>query len=272
MGNSITVNQAEFDADVIQRSYETVVLIDFFATWCGPCQILKPMLEKLAQEYDFLLAKVDIDQNSALANAYHVEGVPDVRVVVRGEVLPGFVGVLPEADLRQLLHQLGLSSDYDVRLAAIEAAMAAQEIDPVKTLSNQLTTQYPDRFEVRLKVAQFFLNQAQVELAQQFLEPIQADQPEFYAQAQALRQLIHFRGEMQQSGESELDQLYADACRLAVAGNYADALASFLNIVGQDRKYRNDGARKAMLTLFELLGNEDPITKKYRQQLMLQLY
>jgi putative thioredoxin len=63
MGSSISVDRDRFDSEVIQKSYEKPVLVDFFATWCGPCQMLKPMLEKLVQEYDFVLAKVDIDQN-----------------------------------------------------------------------------------------------------------------------------------------------------------------------------------------------------------------
>ena len=76
MGISIDVTPDTFVQEVIERSQHQLVVVDFFAQWCGPCQMLKPILEKLVQEYDFALAKVDIDQNPELANQYRVEGVP----------------------------------------------------------------------------------------------------------------------------------------------------------------------------------------------------
>ncbi|UWU45879.1 thioredoxin family protein [Limnospira platensis] len=92
MGYAIDVNQDNFQAEVIDKSWETLVMVDFFATWCGPCQIMKPILERLTTEYDFILAKVDVDQNPELASQYGIQGVPDVRMVTKGEVKPGFVG------------------------------------------------------------------------------------------------------------------------------------------------------------------------------------
>ncbi|MEM9906578.1 MAG: thioredoxin domain-containing protein, partial [Cyanobacteria bacterium P01_D01_bin.44] len=110
MGTVIEVDQQTFATEVLQRSVDTIVLVDFFAQWCGPCKLLGPILEKLAGEYDFALAKVDIDQNPDLANTYGVEGVPDVRIVRDGKVSEGFVGALDETQLRSRLTQLGISS------------------------------------------------------------------------------------------------------------------------------------------------------------------
>ena len=100
------VNQSTFLAEVLEKSHQTPVVVDFFATWCGPCQMLKPLLEKLVPEYGLVLAKVDIDENPGLAQEYGVSGVPDVRIVVDGLVQPGFVGMLPEPKLREMLQRL----------------------------------------------------------------------------------------------------------------------------------------------------------------------
>ncbi|MGL5082543.1 MAG: tetratricopeptide repeat protein [Microcoleaceae cyanobacterium] len=272
MGYSVEVSQDNFQTEVIEKSYEVLVVVDFFATWCGPCQILKPILEKLVKEYNFVLAKVDIDHNPNLANAYKIEGVPDVRIVHQGEVMPGFVGVLPELDLRQLLNKLGLNSAYEVGLESIEEAIACHDLEQAKTLFNQLLTEYPDRPELVLKAAKFFLDSDQPEVADQLLAEIRADQREFYPQAQALKQIALFQHEIKHPGDNEIDQNYAQACHFILTKNYEAALDLLLKIVSQDRKYKEDGARKAMLTVFELLGSEHPLTKQYRQQLMLQLY
>ena len=125
MGVSVEVDSATFATEVLEASYQKPVLVDFFAQWCGPCKMLKPMLEALAQEYDFVLAKIDIDQSPDLAHTYKVEGVPDVRVVTQGDVNPGFVGVLPEPQLREFLRNLSLKSELDLGLEAVKAAIAS---------------------------------------------------------------------------------------------------------------------------------------------------
>mgnify|MGYP002780775025 FL=1 len=157
MGQSIVVNQAEFERLVLQPSFEQPVLVDFFATWCGPCQMLKPMLEKLAQEYDFTLAKVDIDANPELAKAFRVEGVPDVRIVTQGQVQEGFVGVLPEPQLRDLLANLGLRSTLEADLAAFDGALATADPAEIFPALTTLLTRYPDNSQILLKAAQLYL-------------------------------------------------------------------------------------------------------------------
>ncbi|MEP0912151.1 tetratricopeptide repeat protein [Leptolyngbya sp. GB1-A1] len=275
MGTSLDINTTNFDTEVVQASYDRPVLIDFYATWCGPCQMLKPMLEKLAQEYNFVLAKVDIDQSPELANQYHVEGVPDVRVVNQGEVHPGFVGVLPEPKLRQLLANLNLKSELDAGLDAIRVAMAAGEVEEAKVLFARLIEKYPKNGKLVISAARFLMGQGKQESAEKLLSNIQENEKPFYAQAKALRDLVQLQQEGQEmpdTDQTDRDRAFFTAVNQALQEDNEAALEGFLAIVAQSRKYRNDGARKAMLLVFELMGDEHPLTPVYRKKLVQTLY
>lgn len=273
MGSSITVNRNNFDTDVVQASYEKPVLVDFFAQWCGPCQMLKPMLETLAKEYDFVLAKVDIDQNPDLANTFHIEGVPDVRVVLQGQMYQGFTGVIPEHQLRQLMAQLNLKSDLETGWEKIQQAEQAGDYEQTKQLYAALVETYPQERKLAIAAAKFHLDQEDLDAADRFLAPIQEGDKQHFAQASALREVIRFKRESQSPMlDNEMDKLYIDSINLMLQGNHEIALQQFLEIVSRDRKYRDDAARKAMITIFNLLGDDHPLTRHYRKQLMLALY
>jgi putative thioredoxin len=273
VGNSIVVDSDSFTTDVIQASYTKPVLVDFYATWCGPCQMLSPILEKLVREYDFILAKVDIDQNSELATTSGVQGVPDVRVVVHGEMLDGFVGVLPEPKIRELLTQLNLKSSLEMGLDAVRVAKTAGAWQEARQLYENLLQHYPDDRPLLLEMAQFLIEHDQLEPAERLLSPIQQYEREAYQKAQALKGLIQFKQVVVSiEPETALDALYIKGAQAALAQNYDVALESFLDMIRRDRSYRNDAARKSMLVIFDLLGDSHPLSKDYRKQLMLTLY
>jgi putative thioredoxin len=272
MGSSIEVDSHNYSTEVMAKSFEKPVIVDFFATWCGPCQLLKPILEKLAKEYDFVLAKVDIDRSSDLANQYGIEGVPDVRIVTKGEMMPGFVGVLPEEQIRQLLNQLNLKSDIEVELEKIWEAKARGDFSQAKKIFDRLFDIYPENQLLIIEAAKFLISLNEWESARKILGTIDPEDPQYYSQAKKLQSLMFFQQEAESTGESELDKNFANAARLVVQEDYEAALKSFLEIVQSDRKYKNDGARKAMLEIFNVLGNEHSLTKEYQQELMMALY
>lgn len=281
MGYSIEVYDHNFEEEVLEKSHHLPVIVDFFATWCGPCQMLKPMLETIAQEYDCAIAKIDIDQNPYLASAYQIEGVPDVKVFRNGEVIDGFVGVLPEPQLKDLLAKCQIFSTIDKEFEAIKLAISSQDWQSAQTSIDDSIARYPGNYRVALEAAKCSIAIDRLDRALELISPIRQDEKPYYAQAQAVKALIEFK----QKGSQPLDpsdrtanpqqyrqQQFDRACLLTVQENYEEALPLFLDIVEQDRKFRDDGARKAMLTIFELLGNEHPLTKQYRKQLMLVLY
>ena len=272
MGYSIEVNGGNFRNEVIAKSFEKLVLVDFFATWCGPCKLLKPVLEKLAKEYDFIFAKVDIDENQDLANQYNVEGVPDVRLFTKGEMLPGFVGVLQESQIRDLLEKLNITSSLENGLKEAQTSVAMGDIQTAKQIYDSLFEIYPDNSKLIIEAAKFLIRCNQLDAANNFLNRVNIEDREYALKVQGIKALIQFKLESDNPGESELDQLYTKAARLAIQEEYEKALKIFLSIVSKNRQYKQDGARKAMLAIFNLLGKQHRLTQVYQQELMLTLY
>jgi putative thioredoxin len=274
MGLSIDVDEQSFATAVLERSQAQLVVVDFFATWCGPCKLLKPMLEGLVPEYDLTLAKVDIDQCPNLAHEYGVEGVPDVRFVWQGQVTSEFVGVPSEEAIRDRIGQFGLRSGLDEGLLAISAARSAGDRAQVQALIQQLVHQYPSSVQVIVLAVELFLEHGQLEMAQTLVSRVEAHVPKEWAtRVDGLKTLIGL-GKFVQAPATEhaLDSAYLAAAQAALQGNYEAALTGLLEIVCCDRKYQADGARKTMIGLFNVLGEDHPLTRVYRKQMMQAMY
>ena len=272
MGRSVIVNSQNFVSEVIDASFQCPVLIDFFATWCGPCQMLKPVLEALTADYDFVLAKMDIDQNSGLAQRYGVEGVPDVRIVIEGKMRPGFVGFLPAPQIRDLLKGLGLVSKLDSALITTKVLAEQGNVSEAAQRFESLLQQYADRPELLFAVAQFYQRQQQVDKAIEVLGQVDDKTPEWSSKAAALRGLLTLQQSEIDPDHTDIDRDFQTAVQCALQEEYEAALEGFLAIVSHDRKYRNDGARKAIILVFDLLGDDHDLPQVYRKKLTRMLY
>ncbi len=263
MGASFPVNEANFVPEVLGASEAMPVIVDFFATWCGPCQVLKPILERLAQEYGVMLAAVDIDQNPQLASQYGVEGVPDVRIAHEGQLESGFVGVWPEAKIRDLLSGYGLRSPLELQLEKAKGAIATGNLPAAKQIFDQLFQQFPDHPEVTIGAAQLLIHLNQFEDAQRLLKTVNPDQAVSFNRAQGYQTLITL------NQAHPPDSPLAQALKLTLQGQQETALGALLALV-ETRK--NPEARQGMVAIFALLGPQHPLTRQYQQELMLALY
>ena len=243
----VEVNQANFQADVIQRSYERPVVVDFWAPWCGPCRMLGPILERLAAESNgkFVLAKVNSDENPALSSQYNVRGIPNVKAFRNGQVVDEFVGAQPEPMVRQFIQRL---------TASVPDKAPASQARPVDTAA-------------RLNQAKQLLRQGRGCEAKTHLQKLSSSAEA--RQARLLLPLAQFLCDMGSGGgsRSDLDSLFQQAAEAIRRSEYSSAMYYLLAARRQDNDYRNGQATKVMVGLFELLGGDHELTQAYRQQL-----
>ena len=268
----IDVSERDFQEKVIKQSYKNPVVVDFWAPWCGPCQILKPVLEKLAKEYGFTLAKVNTDENQSIAFQYGVSGIPDVRIFVNGKEVDKFVGALPEPKIRQILEKY-IKTDIDEYLEKAQMEFMAGNILKAEELYNYLIKKYPDNKKVILEVAKFFIKLGKLKEAENLLNKIKEYDKDYYPKAQALKELIEFKKYCEElTEENELDKLLKEGSCALIKDNYKTALDKFLKIVQINKNYKDQIGRKAMVSVFNLLGEGNPLTKEYRRKLAMWLY
>lgn len=271
------IDQQDFGQEVLQRSNEVPVVVDFWATWCGPCRTLGPMLEKAAADYDgaFELVKVDVDQNQALAQQFRVQSIPTVIAFKDGRPVSQFMGAVPETQLHAFIDAL-LPTELDLIVdRARDLALDGDEAG-ASALYSQVLEQAPDHHEAGTGLASLLIARGETDTALIVLGKLartsEVETLEAAARV-AAAQGVDLTGlesrlaldPTDQAARIELGQA------LVAKGEHEAGLDHLLEAVRAKDEHL-DTARQAMIDVFGILGSEHPLSQTYRKALANALF
>jgi len=280
MSTAITVDRTNFESVVLGGSATTPVLVDFWAPWCAPCRALAPILDKIAAEYAgrVTLAKLNTDEEQEIASTYGIRGIPNCKLFVNGRVADEFTGALPESGVRDFLAR-ALPSPAAPHVAAASGRLAAGDAEgALADLDRALAIAPDDEDALLTRIDALLAAGRGQEAADEASRLAARRQP--VRDERRLAQLAA-RAALATSAGGDLASLAKRAAAtpidcaakldyanvLAAQGDYEPALEELLAVVRVDRAFGDDAGRKGMLTIFEALGPDSDLARRFRREL-----
>jgi len=276
--------EQDFEKQVLERSKTVPVLVDFWAAWCGPCRLRGPILEEAVGERhgEVLLAKVNSDENPNLAARYSIQSIPTVLVFIDGELANGFLGALPLQAIRQFIEELipkeadklareaetlALKQQWDEALQSYREALRSDPNHPASLIGHLGVLIRLERWAEAEEAYQKMPGLLQI------LDEVQNLKTRLdLSRAEAAGLSIPELQKKLEADPEDLDARDQLASLLAAKQQYREALEEWLTIVKLDRRFKDDGARKRMLQIFDLIDPRSPLAEEYREKLAAAIY
>ena len=262
----------DFQKDVIEKSFDKPVLVDFWAEWCAPCRMLGPILEKLAEESkeEWELAKVDTDKNQEIAMRYGVRGIPNVKLFRNGEVINEFSGALPETAIKDWLKK-SIPSKFADQIEHAKIFLEKGDLVTARVMLEEIQKGDVNNNEVKVLLAKILLFEDRKE-AIRLTQNVDGNLANIEL-AEAINNLAELLNRDEKSfPDGEVKTNYLTAINDLKKQNFDSALTKLIEIIRTDRNYDGDGARKACISIFKFLGEENEITIKHRRDFGSALY
>ena len=272
----VDVAESTFAEEVLDRSQTVPVLVDFWAEWCEPCRQLGPIIEKVVTDYGgaVVLAKVDADNAPRITMALGVQALPTVLLFVNGQAVDGFQGVQSAPAIKEILRRNGVEPRPNTPGTGATTAAPAALPDSEEGLSALLAKE-PANAAALLTLARLQAMRGATDEALATIEQLPAGHSETRA-AERLRDALEFWSGAAPGGEHEpspaLDARFEQAREAARSGRPEEALAVLYDTLAEDREYREGLARRAMVSLFGVVGETSETTKRYQKRLANLLY
>ena len=282
----VNINKpAELNSVIEKAGKDKLLVIDFQAAWCEPCKSLGPALEAAVKKFapKVQLIKIDIDKNKSLAAHFKIQSVPAVKFVLDGKIVADFTGAQPASVIEQYISKLlpeAVEERNELQNAADE--LKAGNYKKAEEILLNVLNEDPDSSEAHLGLVKCFFTTKDSAKAREHFEKITS--AEFLREKESLENLIVILEECEKKGgkdvaakkamenPADLENTFSWACCLAAEGDYPAAFEALLSVIAKDRKFRDDQPRKILISLFNFLGNNNPLVDEYRNRLAKVLY
>lgn len=264
----------DFQEEVIEASEDTPIVVDFWAPWCGPCRQLSPVLESLADAADnWTLGKVNVDDNGQAAQAYGVRGIPAVKMFSNGEVIAEFTGAKPKHAVQKWLEE-NLPTEEKSRIEEARAALDEGNHEEAEHLLWPVLEDHPDHDEAQILMARAlaFKDPTRARALAEAAEVADPTLRQMREGVETVTRLLEMADTPAKLPEGAGKETYEKAVRALAEKNFDEAVRHFIEVVRTNRDYDDDGARKACIALFTLLGETHPVTQEHRRTFDMALY
>ena len=293
-GNSVIIEviTENFMSDVIERSIETPVIVDFWAPWCEPCKQLTPVIEKIVREKNgnVILAKMNIDESPEVAQQLKIQSIPAVMAFNDGQPVDGFIGVQPEKNITEFINKISSlknSSSIEENIIAGKKYIDDGDIETAALVFSEILKIEPENISAKSMLARCLLRSDQIDEAEDIINNLPANSENNQDFISVRSEVEVFKNaknnpisnEQEDELRRDIDknpknhQMRLDLAKLLLAkGENENAINELLKIIEFDPKWNDDEARKQLIEIFNILGNEDILVIEGRKKLSSMLF